>query len=473
MSNPPTYEEALAQLTQLQSKPLPPSVQAVAQQAMAEKMADPQTATDLLTEVQGLSDSVIKIDAAFERVKQDLGKVDDNNYLDKNGQPIPKLQPTWIGYQQRFIMLLWDSRATATGTEAYVRDFLEIIIPEVEAVTNDDQYKDAVADLKEFINRTDPYGGKLNSGETSANGQKFSQAFTDLRRDISAFRDSFDTFAADQKAKLSDQINYLRGEIERLNAEIAKCQTIVAAMGIALGVTVFATAAGAVAALAACGPLGPVVAIGVVIFGAAAAIAELSTLIAYIVKANEYRSERDDDQRQLDDLQQQLATLEQLQTLLKSQDADINDICGRLDQFAAIWAQVAHDAGLIASELQAAVNAADGGGTKTAFKARLELIKTSYSALADGLSEYATQIDKSGVPQPTPPPAPTPAPNVFASKAAVPPTVPASAPAGERTLPKAVNPGGPQGEHHSHHGEHHHSHHGEHHHSHHGEHHHK
>ena len=36
-------------------------------------------------------------------------------------------------------------------------------------------------------------------------------------------------------------------------------------MGIALGVTVFATATGAVASLAALGPIGPAVAIGIVV----------------------------------------------------------------------------------------------------------------------------------------------------------------------------------------------------------------
>jgi hypothetical protein len=131
------------------------------------------------------------------------------------------------------------------------------------------------------------------------------------------------------------------------------------AMGIALGVTVFVTGAAAVGCLAALGPVGPLVAIGVLIVGAIAAISELGTLIAYVVKTNgelhslclceqglifyaDYKAQRDKAQAQLDDLKAQLETLKQLKAILESQKADITDICGRLDRFAAIWGTVSN-----------------------------------------------------------------------------------------------------------------------------------
>jgi len=395
-----SYDEAMKQLGELQSTPLPEEVKRTAQAAMAEEAAKPETMDKLMQEVQDLSDSLIKIDQAFERVRVQLGTVDNNNYKDENGNPVPKFQPRWVGYQQRFTALLWDSRSTATATEAYVKDFIEVIIPEVEEVTTD-SYDDVVADLKEFINRKDPFGNKLNSNETVDQAQKHSQAFTDLRRDIEEFKGTFDDFAKFHEGELNTEILRLEGEITRLDAEIQKCQTIVMAMGIALGVTVFVAAAGAVASLAALGPIGPFVAIGVLIVGAIAAIGELSTLIAFIVKGNEYKAERDEDQRKLDDLKKQLALLQSLKTTLESQKTDIDDICGRIDRIAAIWALVAHDAKLISEGLKAAVDGADGGGSKTAFKRRVELVKASYTSLGAALALYATKVDQSGIPKPT------------------------------------------------------------------------
>ena len=97
---PPTYKQAQAQLNQFLANGVPDTVKEKAQAAMADELSKLETAQSLLDEVRALGDSAIKIDQAFERVKIDLGAVDQNNYKDKSGNPIPKLQPTWIGYQQ-------------------------------------------------------------------------------------------------------------------------------------------------------------------------------------------------------------------------------------------------------------------------------------------------------------------------------------------------------------------------------------
>ncbi|KIJ60880.1 hypothetical protein HYDPIDRAFT_31925 [Hydnomerulius pinastri MD-312] len=157
------------------------------------------------------------------------------------------------------------------------------------------------------------------------------------------------------------------------------------AVGIALGVTVFVTGAAAVDSLAALGPIGPFVAL---IVGAIAAISELGALIAYIVNTNEYKSERDQAQRELNDLKAQLEVLKDLKATLENQKADITDICARLDRFAAIWGYVKHDAQLIYDGIEAAVG--DEGSKKT-FKKRVSLIKDSYTKLGAALSLYYQQ----------------------------------------------------------------------------------
>lgn len=107
MSTPaPTYEQAQAELNAFLAKGVPPSVVEKAQTAMADEVAKPETAKALIDEVKALGDSAIKIDQAFERVRIDLGKVDNNNYKDKDGKPIPKMQPTWVGFQKVHTRLL-------------------------------------------------------------------------------------------------------------------------------------------------------------------------------------------------------------------------------------------------------------------------------------------------------------------------------------------------------------------------------
>ena len=97
---PPTYEQAQAQLNELLDKGVSDAIKEKAQAAIAEELAKPEMAENLLDEVKKLADSAIKIDQAFSRVKVDLGTVDQNNFKDKDGKPLPKLQPTWIGFQQ-------------------------------------------------------------------------------------------------------------------------------------------------------------------------------------------------------------------------------------------------------------------------------------------------------------------------------------------------------------------------------------
>jgi len=49
------------------------------------------------------------------------------------------------------------------------------------------------------------------------------------------------------------------------------------------------------------------------------------------------KGELTDAKRSLDDLKAQLELLKNLKATLDAQKADITDICGRLDRFAAIW----------------------------------------------------------------------------------------------------------------------------------------
>ena len=70
------------------------------------------------------------------------------------------------------------------------------------------------------MKRKDPNSGKINTSETGELAKQHSQEFTDLRRDIEYFKNSFDSFAKDQKDAFNAEINRLKGDISKLEAEI-------------------------------------------------------------------------------------------------------------------------------------------------------------------------------------------------------------------------------------------------------------
>ena len=98
-SSPPTYEEAIKELNALKAKGISTNDLAKAHSAMAKAASSSSTQREVLAQIKELAARAIAMDRSFERIRVDLGKVDAAEYLDKNGDPIEKLQPTWAGFQ--------------------------------------------------------------------------------------------------------------------------------------------------------------------------------------------------------------------------------------------------------------------------------------------------------------------------------------------------------------------------------------
>lgn len=96
-ANPPSYDAAMAEIDQIKAK-LNAELQKKAEDAMAAEFEKPETNKKLLDEVKALGDAAIKVDQTFVKVSSELRNVDDNNYKDNHGNPIPKLKPTWDGF---------------------------------------------------------------------------------------------------------------------------------------------------------------------------------------------------------------------------------------------------------------------------------------------------------------------------------------------------------------------------------------
>ncbi|KAG8776465.1 hypothetical protein FRC12_000899 [Ceratobasidium sp. 428] len=410
---PPSYDAAMATVAKIKAALAnDPDKAQKAEAAMATAFADPKTNQQLLTEVRALSDAAIKIDQKFVSVSGELKLVDDNNYKDKNGNPVPKLKPQWDGFHNRFKYVLWASRDVATNTASYIKDFYESYLPAIEEAMSimktqsPEERKATMADLMpdfdEFLKKPNPATAKSNRPPPTGKdpltvSQIQSQDFTDLKNDIEAFKSTFGSFAADAESDLTRRLNTINSTISTIEVEIAGYDLVIKAMRIAMGATAGAAVVGALGSLAAFGPLGPAVAIGVLIVGAAAVIAELTTLIVYLSKKTGAEDRLAQAKADKASLEAQLATLQSLKSKLQAQTEDINYITGRLDQFANIWSLVQNDAQECNNQLTSAAS------TKsfTFLQTRVDVLKRSYASLYTGLKEYATRVSDSKVPRPT------------------------------------------------------------------------
>lgn len=109
MSSPPTYDEAMKQLQDLQNRGMSAEEQATVYNAMSAKV---QSSSDDVKEgVKKLADQAIKTDRTFESIRTQLALIDQNDYKDKGGQPVAKLQPTWVKYQRVIDTSMFERRS--------------------------------------------------------------------------------------------------------------------------------------------------------------------------------------------------------------------------------------------------------------------------------------------------------------------------------------------------------------------------
>ncbi|KAG6918077.1 hypothetical protein DXG01_016736 [Tephrocybe rancida] len=379
-------------------------------------------------EAKQLVDNVIKIDQGFERVKIDLGGVDAGIF---RGKPVEKLQPLWAGYQRRFTSLIWKSNTVARKTGAYVKEFVNVILPTLEDLRCNAEYRDAAADLREFAGRKNPFEHELNGSEDHIH----TRAFTELRYDIKTFGENFELFIDEQRLELDEEILRLQDDISELNWRIKRSDALfqIPALGKALAVAMPTPEKGSLAALSALALFSPSPALGIFLSGATDAIPEYNDVVLFIskisgdcpprllplnmgvlMKSTEYQDEISVYQSQIDAQKTKLSAPKLIHAILRSQGTAFDDGCGRVDRFATIWTSVAQDAALIVSDLERATHAADGhsaykvglsascvsgfgmlipSGVKV-FVTRARLIRITYGVLVGLLKDYTRHIER-------------------------------------------------------------------------------
>jgi len=377
------YSGAQQEIQQLKKDGISASKLNAAYAAMTKQANDPSTSEKIVKEVQDLFDRAMAMSQSFEHIKIELGNVDAKEYKDKDDQPLEKLQPTWIGFQNRFTHLMWNSRDAATDSGAVLRDFVEALCPVLK--NPDVKFEEKKDALREF----------LLGSKTTARSQ--TQTFTTLHNDVEAFSAKCIAFADTRNAELTAKIKTLNDEISALIKEIEACDTTIIEMGVLLGGTaVGGVVAGAVivgALWTTLGAAAPGVLIGLILTAAATMIGALAKLISTLNARSNAQDKYDTKQAEVKDLNKQLQDLVALKSNLMALDREIKQTHTRLDDFSDIRSMPYRDAQSIL-EYVTAVSCWD----ETALY-RVQFAEAVYKAAIPAVKKYATRVSESSLPR--------------------------------------------------------------------------
>ncbi|EAU91942.2 hypothetical protein CC1G_11128 [Coprinopsis cinerea okayama7 len=408
--NPPAYtaspesvpgfdklpENVKAQLTEVHVLTQSPQVDddAAKKAAEAVKKAQPK----LIKAIEELGRGALEIDAAFERVRIQLGDVDSLDFKDKNGNSVQKFQPTWLEYQQRWKDLLWASRQTAIETDAYIQDFLEVILPGIESIKNDKDLEDAKKDLAAFLKRAptsasgtpDESAGPTIHEKTIEDSKLYTDGFQKLKNDVSAYKEKILAFTeslGDIEKDLNGKIAAEQKIIDDAQAEISSLDTTITALASKLEAISVCTGVGAMIGFIFC-PLYSLAILGaglIYLSITAKELDDVKTHRAELVKTRDAaKSRKGEYEKKLEDLKNIRATLQ------AQADGDIALIAAKLSCLEKIWIMVHEEATRIHTQLKE-VSAREA--TQKAFLSRIAIIKQNYINFSAALSLYATNTE--------------------------------------------------------------------------------
>ncbi|KAG8776462.1 hypothetical protein FRC12_000896 [Ceratobasidium sp. 428] len=196
------------EINQVKQDPSTPSKINAAYSEMIRRASDPSTSEQLVKGVQDLFDRSMAMSSSFERIKLELGKLDERGIKNSDGTPLEKLKPTWAEFQKRYTYTMWGSRDDATAASSVLKDFTEALCPILtdKSVSFADK-KEALAD---FV-----LGRKIGTRSQA-------ESFTKLFSDIDVFTTKLLNFADLRSTLLTTQIGKLNDDIKALNVQIAE-----------------------------------------------------------------------------------------------------------------------------------------------------------------------------------------------------------------------------------------------------------
>ncbi|RXW16928.1 hypothetical protein EST38_g8925 [Candolleomyces aberdarensis] len=320
--------------------------------AVIEQLSDDETVRKFQEDVKQVGVWANQIDASFDKVTRKFTEM-----VDKYGKDFPGFSDyknEWIGYYQRWVKLLALSRDVASENVTILRRFDQIFLDMVESIVTDQDRKDVIVELQQFIDEKHDKSTEMSTG------------FLTLKRDIAdGFVPRLDKWIEEkgialreEAEKLKLEIDGLQGEIEVLDKKIKDATT----------------------ALAACG--GCLCVIGVVVAG--------SVLASYNANDPPDKAKKlQEKQDALAEVNRKQQALANLKTDFDGVKPDIALICEKLVLFAEIWSSVRSQTVQFQEHLKGGMEAV----TNLRFKKEVRLARTVCGPLQGGLAKYATELE--------------------------------------------------------------------------------
>ncbi|KAJ6511213.1 hypothetical protein DFH09DRAFT_1333870 [Mycena vulgaris] len=179
-------------------------------------------------DMEEFGSSAILSNAMFKLIGTQLAAIDEQKL--NNGT---LFAPKWAEITQEWTNILWASQATALNTAAYCTHFTKDIMPLVVNLSTPIP-TDAGTTMAGAVLAN--YSAMAAHLETEA--QSMSDAFTVLRNSITAFTQTFRSFAVNEKAVDQMMIDSLEANIAILRAQIDGDNIKLAQLGVALALTI-------------------------------------------------------------------------------------------------------------------------------------------------------------------------------------------------------------------------------------------
>jgi len=168
----------------------------------------------------------------------------------------------------------------------------------------------------------------------------FTETLKSYRTDMQTFLEAVTKTATDLDKEIQKQIEDVQGKITVATLELKKYQAQLLAAGVGLGAAVFAGAVGVWAALAFGGPLGPAIAVGVVVVALIGAAISIGFMVNAAIKINEKEKEIAELNGQLDDLLKKQEDIKKMLTKVNEASDAIKDVASYTQGFSDLWGYI-------------------------------------------------------------------------------------------------------------------------------------
>lgn len=319
----------------------------------------PQAKTELRTAVRDLGDSAYSIDVCFKNVAEGLQKA-LRGVTAAHAQDLGRFVAEWSAHHKTYNALLWESRRVAGHARATAKDFSDNFLALMAAtdVTLDEK-KEEIEAYRQYLQ------------EDVKNSANLSQSFYDLREAVKQFQDDLMGLLATGQA-LEQEVQEIMANIDKLTLEISEL-TKKAFLSSNSKAGLSLAGAGVLALSVICPPL----------FNK-----QREGIASDVRDVNAKKEELKLQQELLVERQRSLEGMRKAHTILAPLKSDMELIKEKLVVFGKIWQLIHADLNAIETDLTSATK----GARVRLFRIRLKTMSSTYTALADALYEFETNV---------------------------------------------------------------------------------